>query len=106
MERGRRPRACLASTHSGGLRGSARRALRPGREELAGLGRRRDFLPTESRKRGPRPKIAVVERREASALRHSARHARSVEWIGAPRGAPSPSHRVGGAWETKAPASL
>src|SRR4030095_10480071 len=43
----------------------ARQALRPGCEELAARFRRK----CRRRKRGPRPKIATVERREASASR-------------------------------------
>src|SRR5262245_22992440 len=43
-------------------RDPARQALRPGCEELAALIRRK----CRRRKRGPRPKIATVERREAS----------------------------------------
>src|SRR5262245_54179535 len=46
-------------------RDPARQALRPGCEELAALIRRK----CRRRKRGPRPKIATVERREASASR-------------------------------------
>src|SRR5262245_54026977 len=48
-----------------GARDPARQALRPGCEELAALIRRK----CRRRKRGPRPKIATVERREASASR-------------------------------------
>src|SRR5262249_36406639 len=51
--RNRRPREA---------RDPARQALRPGCEELAALIRRK----CRRRKRGPRPKIATVERREAS----------------------------------------
>src|SRR5215468_4038931 len=54
--RNRRPREA---------RDPARQALRPGCEELAALIRRK----CRRRKRGPRPKIATVERREASASR-------------------------------------
>src|SRR5215475_12642196 len=46
-------------------RDPARQALRPGCEELALRIRRK----CRRRKRGPRPKIATVERREASASR-------------------------------------
>src|SRR5262245_3270371 len=46
-------------------RDPARQAQRPGCEELAALIRRK----CRRRKRGPRPKIATVERREASASR-------------------------------------
>src|SRR5262245_4170038 len=46
-------------------RDPARQALRPGCEEFAALIRRK----CRRRKRGPRPKIATVERREASASR-------------------------------------
>jgi hypothetical protein len=42
------------------VRDPARQALRPGREELAERSRRK----CRRRKRGPRPKIATVERRE------------------------------------------
>src|SRR5262249_23092701 len=44
-----------------------RQALRPGCEELAARIRRK----CRRRKRGPRPKIATVERREASASRRT-----------------------------------
>src|SRR5262245_61114979 len=56
--RNRRPREA---------RDPARQALRPGCEELAALIRRK----CRRRKRGPRPKIATVERREASASRRT-----------------------------------
>src|SRR5215475_16218665 len=48
-------------------RDPARQALRPGCEELALRIRRK----CRRRKRGPRPKIATVERREASASRRT-----------------------------------
>src|SRR4030088_3211809 len=50
-------------------RDTARQARRPGCEELAARIRRQ----CRRWKRGPRPKIATVERREASVPRHGAR---------------------------------
>src|SRR5262245_25922292 len=82
-------------------RDPARQALRPGCEELAALIRRK----CRSRKRGPRPKIATVERREASASRWTraaprqawpvARHERDNRRL-APFGAPLAPHGVDG----------
>src|SRR5262245_56426126 len=59
--RNRRPREAREA------RDPARQALRPGCEELAALIRRK----CRRRKRGPRPKIATVERREVSASRRT-----------------------------------
>ena len=55
------------------LGGPARQALRPGCEELAARIRRK----CRRRKRGPRPKIATVERREASVPESAKRRATS-----------------------------
>src|SRR3954451_21647363 len=52
-------------------RDTARQALGPGCEELAARIRRQ----CRRWKRGPRPKIATVERREASGPRHGTRRA-------------------------------
>src|SRR5262249_46312012 len=52
--------------------GTALRAIRPGREELADVGRHQLGPATKTR---PRLHNAAVERREASALRHWARDA-------------------------------
>src|SRR5262245_32306689 len=78
-------------------RDPARQALRPGCEELAERIRRK----CRRRKRGPRPKIATVERREASASRWTraaprqawtvARHERDNRQL-APFGAPLAPH--------------
>src|SRR5262245_42266961 len=83
-------------------RDPARQALRPGCEELAARIRRK----CRRRKRGPRPKIATVERREASASRWTraapqsartvARHERDNRKL-APFGAPLAPH--GGGWK-------
>src|SRR5215475_5742820 len=83
-------------------RDPARQALRPGCEELALRIRRK----CRRRKRGPRPKIATVERREASASRWTraaprqawpvARHERDSRRL-APFGAPLAPH--GGGWK-------
>src|SRR5215475_7478267 len=83
-------------------RDPARQALRPGCEELAAQIRRK----CRRRKRGPRPKIATVERREASASRWTraaprqawtvARHERDNRKL-APFGAPLAPH--GGGWK-------
>src|SRR5262249_24856068 len=82
-------------------RDPARQAQRPGCEELAALIRRK----CRRRKRGPRPKIATVERREASASRWTraaprqawtvAHHERDNRRL-APFGAPLAPH--GGGW--------
>src|SRR3954447_1586739 len=53
------------------VRDTARQARRPGCEELAARIRRQ----CRRWKRGPRPKIATVERREASVPRHGTRRA-------------------------------
>src|SRR5262245_25456860 len=60
-----RPAAAARNRRPREVRDPARQALRPGCEELAALIRRK----CRRRKRGPRPKIATVERREASASR-------------------------------------
>src|SRR5262245_4324279 len=60
-----RPAAAARNRRPREARDPARQALRPGCEELAALIRRK----CRRRKRGPRPKIATVERREASASR-------------------------------------
>jgi hypothetical protein len=54
-------RGCGSQLQAREARGPARQALRPGCEELAARIRRK----CRRRKRGPRPKIATVERREA-----------------------------------------
>src|SRR5215475_7478261 len=82
-------------------RDPARQALRPGCEELAAQIRRK----CRRRKRGPRPKIATVERREASASRWTraaprqawtvARHERDNRQL-APFGAPLAPRGVDG----------
>src|SRR5262245_4170855 len=60
-----RPAAAARNRRPREVRDPARQALRPGCEELAALIRGK----CRRRKRGPRPKIATVERREASASR-------------------------------------
>src|SRR5262245_17783963 len=95
--RNRRPREA---------RDPARQAQRPGCEELAALIRRQ----CRRRKRGPRPKIATVERREASASRWTraaprqawtvARHERDNRRL-APFGAPLAPHGADGKEESK-----
>src|SRR5262245_26732752 len=87
-------------------RDPARQALRPGCEELAERIRRK----CRRRKRGPRPKIATVERREASASRWTraaprqawtvARHERDNRQL-APFGAPLAPHGAIGKEESK-----
>src|SRR5262245_42867622 len=87
-------------------RDPARQALRPGCEELALRIRRK----CRRRKRGPRPKIATVERREASASRWTraaprqawtvARHERDNRQL-APFGAPLVPHGVDGKERSK-----
>src|SRR5882757_4370765 len=62
VERGVASRGCGSQLQAREVRGPARQALRPGCEELAARIRRK----CRRRKRGPRPKIATVERREAS----------------------------------------
>src|SRR3954471_11815205 len=61
-----RPRLVTAGS---GARDTARQARRPGCEELAAWIRRQ----CRRWKRGPRPKTATVERREASVPRHGTR---------------------------------
>src|SRR5262247_341298 len=60
-----RPAAAARNRRPREVRDPARQAQRPGCEELAALIRGK----CRRRKRGPRPKIATVERREASASR-------------------------------------
>src|SRR5215510_5857790 len=90
--RNRRPREA---------RDPARQAQRPGCEELAALIRRK----CRRRKRGPRPKIATVERREASASRWTRAAPRQARHVArrnarqqnlAPFGAPLAPHGVDG----------
>src|SRR5262245_45545429 len=97
----RRPAAAARNRWPREARDPARQALRPGCEELAALIRRQ----CRRRKRGPRPKIATVERREASASRWTraaprqawpvARHERD-NIQPAPFGAPLAPHGVDG----------
>src|SRR5262245_22724269 len=62
-----RPAAAARNRRPREVRDPARQALRPGCEELAARIRKK----CRRWKRGPRPKIATVERREASASRRT-----------------------------------
>src|SRR4030088_1048571 len=73
---------CLRASQNNAkaARDTARQALRPGCEELAARIRRQ----CGRWKRGPRPKIATVERREASVPRHGTLRASPARMV-APR---------------------
>src|SRR6266545_7174397 len=77
-ERGVASRGCGSQPQAREARDPARQALRPGCEELAERTLRRQC---RRRKRGPRPKIATVERREACVPdRKGTRHASQAWW--------------------------
>jgi len=92
-ERGVASRGCDSQPQAREARDPARQALRPGCEELAERTLRRQC---RRRKRGPRPKIATVERREACAPRkvRATPHRRGT-YGGAFRRSARPSVRVG-----------
>src|SRR5204863_881472 len=81
-----RPAAAARNRRTREVRDPAHQALRPGCEELAARIRRK----CRRWKRGPRPKIATVERREASvpplwdAPRLDRRGQRDIAPVGAP----------------------
>src|SRR5262245_49540600 len=99
-----RPAAAARNRRPREVRDPARQALRPGCEELAARIRKKG----RRWKRGPRPKIATVERREASASRRTRasisadRRARQRDNRNtAPFSAPLAPHGVDGNEESK-----
>jgi hypothetical protein len=99
-----RPAAAARNRRPREVRDPARQALRPGCEELAARIRKK----CRRWKRGPRPKIATVERREASASRWTRAAPQSARMVApdsatetAPFGAPLAPHGADGKERSK-----